>query len=70
MEDEEKPAHALVKRIAKELRTGGFKADSAVEVGDVRETVMDAVARWGADLIVVSPHGHTAIRRFLLGSVA
>jgi universal stress protein A len=70
MAGEGKAAHALVEQIAKELRTAGFKADTAVEVGDVREGIINAAARWRADLIVVASHGQTGIRRFLLGSVA
>jgi nucleotide-binding universal stress UspA family protein len=70
MEGEGKLAHALVDRIARELRSAGFKADTAVEVGDVRESIIDAATQWGADLIVVGSHGQRGIRRFLLGSTA
>jgi nucleotide-binding universal stress UspA family protein len=70
LESEKEPAHALVERIAKELRTAGFKADTAVEVGDVREGIIDCAAEWRADLIVVGSHGQRDVRRFLLGSVA
>src|SRR5271157_349277 len=70
LEDQKKPARELVERIAKELRSSGFKADSAVEVGDIRESIIDFAAEWGADLIVVGSHGQTGIKRFLLGSVA
>jgi nucleotide-binding universal stress UspA family protein len=69
LEDQKKPAHALVERAATELRSAGFKVDTAVEVGDIRETVIDSAADWGADLIVVGSHGR-GIQRFLLGSVA
>jgi nucleotide-binding universal stress UspA family protein len=70
LEDQKKPAHELVERIAKELRSTGFKVDAAVEVGDIRERIIDSAAEWGADLIVVGSHGQRGIRRFLLGSVA
>lgn len=70
LDDQKKPAHALVERIAKELRSAGFKADTAVEVGDVRESIIDSAAKWRADLIVVGSHGQRGIQRFLLGSVA
>jgi nucleotide-binding universal stress UspA family protein len=70
LEDQKKPAHELVERIAKELRGTGFKVDTAVEVGDIRETIIDSAEAWGADLIVVGSHGQSAIQRFLLGSVA
>ena len=70
LDDQKKPARELVERIAKELRSAGFKVDTAVEVGDIRERIIDSAAEWGADLIVVGSHGERGIRRFLLGSVA
>lgn len=70
LEDEVKPAHALVDAIAGELRQNGFQASTAVVVGDTRESIIDRAAEWGADLIVVGSHGHRGIRRLLLGSVA
>ena len=70
LEDQKKPARALVERIAQELRSAGFKVDAAVEVGDIRERIIDSAAEWDADLIVIGSHGQRGIKRFLLGSVA
>ena len=70
LDDQKKPARELVERIARELLSAGFKVDAAVEVGDIRERIIDSAAEWGADLIVVGSHGQRGIRRFLLGSVA
>src|ERR1035441_6928317 len=70
LDDQKKPARELVERIASELRSAGFKVDSAVEVGDIRERIIDSAEEWGADLIVVGSHGRSGIQRFLLGSVA
>ena len=70
LEDQKKPARELVERVAKELRSAGFKVDAAVEVGDIREGIIDSAAEWDADLIVVASHRERGIRRFLLGSVA
>jgi nucleotide-binding universal stress UspA family protein len=68
--DQKQPAHELVERIAGQLRSATFKAETAVEAGDVRECILDAAAEWHADLIVVGSHGKRGIQRFLLGSVA
>jgi nucleotide-binding universal stress UspA family protein len=70
LEVQKKPARELVERIARELRSAGFKVDTAVEVGDIREGIIDSAATWPADLIVVGSHGQRGIQRFLLGSVA
>jgi nucleotide-binding universal stress UspA family protein len=70
LEDQKKPARELVERIAKELHSAGFKVNVAVEIGDIRETIIDSAAEWGADLIVVGSRGQSGIKRFLLGSVA
>ena len=70
LQDEIKPATEFVQRVAKELNGAGFKADSCVRIGDVRETIIDLAAEWHADVIVVGSHGKRGLRRFLLGSVA
>jgi len=70
LEGQRKPAHVLVERIAKELQNAGFKADTAVEIGDIREGIIDYAEEWRADLIVIGSHGEKGILRFLLGSVA
>ena len=68
--DMKKPAQELVERIAEQLRDAGFKAETAVEVGDVRERILDSASEWRADLIVLGSHGKRGLQRFLLGSVA
>jgi nucleotide-binding universal stress UspA family protein len=70
LEVQKKPAQELVERIAKELRSAGFNVNVAVEIGDIRETIIDSAAEWSADLIVVGSHGQRGIQRFLLGSAA
>jgi nucleotide-binding universal stress UspA family protein len=70
LDDQKKPARELVERIANELHAAGFKVDPTVEVGDIREKIIDCASDWGADLIVVGSHGRSGIQRFLLGSLA
>jgi nucleotide-binding universal stress UspA family protein len=70
LEEMKKPTQELVECIAKQLRAAGFKAETAVEVGDVRERILDSASEWRADLIVLGSHGTRGIQRFLLGSVA
>ena len=40
------------------------------EVGDPAATIVDVAAAEGFDLVVIGHKGHSAIERFLLGSVA
>jgi nucleotide-binding universal stress UspA family protein len=70
LEGQKQPAHALVNHIAKELRNAGFKADTAIKVGDIREIIIDSAADWHADLIVLGSHGKRGLQRFLLGGVS
>jgi nucleotide-binding universal stress UspA family protein len=70
LEGQKKEFLALVGRIADELRTAGFSAHAAVEIGDARETIIATSIAWDADLILVGSHGKRGIQRFLLGSVS
>jgi nucleotide-binding universal stress UspA family protein len=70
LEGQKQPARALVNHIAKELRDAGFKADTAIKVGDIREVIIDSAADWHADLIVLGSHGKRGLQRFLLGGVS
>jgi nucleotide-binding universal stress UspA family protein len=70
LEGEQQPAHALVERIAAELRRVGFAVQTRVRIGDVATTILDQGAEWHTDLIVVGSHGQRSIHDFLLGSVA
>jgi nucleotide-binding universal stress UspA family protein len=70
LEAEKKPAQELVERLAEKLRTAGFKASGVLDVGDVREQIVDYAAEWQADLIMVGSRGRMTVARMLLGSVA
>jgi nucleotide-binding universal stress UspA family protein len=70
LQEQYREAHALVDRAAQTLQSHGFRAHTAVELGDIRETIIDQAARWNADLILVGSHGRKGLNRFLLGSVS
>lgn len=70
LEERARQAHALVDKHVHKLRADGYQVDSIVETGDVREAIIDAAARWQADLILLGSHGHKGMGRLLLGSVA
>lgn len=70
LEAERDAAKALVERVATELRSAGFKVETLVGVGDVREGIIDTAGDWHADLIMVGSHGLRGMHRFLLGSVS
>ncbi len=70
LEDQAKSTRALVEKYLQHLRSEGYKVDSSVETGDVRQEILDAAARWPADLILLGSHGHKGMTRLLLGSVA
>jgi nucleotide-binding universal stress UspA family protein len=70
LQDEGGEARKLVDRIAGELRSAGFQAQSVVAKGDIRETIVNIAETWPADLIVMGSRGHGGLKRLLLGSVA
>ena len=70
LEDQKKPAFILLQPIADELRRAGFRVETAVEMGDARETIIEKAITWNAELILVGSHGQRGIQSFLLGSVS
>lgn len=70
LQDEKPLARALVERVGSELHSAGFKVETTIIVGDIRETIIHSAAEWHADLIILGSHGHRGLKRLLLGSVA
>jgi nucleotide-binding universal stress UspA family protein len=70
--DEEMQKHArdLTKKTAESLKKKGIKTQSVVLEGDARSVIVHEAEKWKADLIMMGSHGHTGIKRLLLGSVA
>lgn len=69
-EAETKRAEGLVVKAADELRSKGLKVTTVVEQGDPQSKIIDAAAKWHADLIVIGSHGRKGLEHFLLGSVS
>ncbi len=70
LQDQFREGRDSVERAANILGNAGFKVDTSVKQGDIRETIIDSAAECGADLILLGSHGRSGLRRFLLGSVA
>ena len=48
---------------------GAERVTTLLQDGDPREIILDLAEDWHADLIVISSHGHSGLRRMLMGSV-
>ena len=55
---------------AARLKEHGFVADSFSQEGNPENVIVDHARNWGADLIVVGECHHSAVERFLAGSVS
>ena len=55
---------------AKELELHNIKVSKAVAYGNVAEEVIKFAEKQKVDLIIISTHGHSGIKRWMLGSVA
>jgi nucleotide-binding universal stress UspA family protein len=70
IEDAKREADGLVKAGSDKLSRTGHKALSEVIMGFPRRAISEYAKEWNAGLIMAGSHGHSAIGRFLLGSVA
>ncbi|MCC6790637.1 MAG: universal stress protein [Thermomicrobiales bacterium] len=61
-------AQHSVDEVAGRLRAGEVTAEGAVFFGTVSQAILDALAP--GDVLVMSSHGRTGVRRWVLGSVA
>jgi nucleotide-binding universal stress UspA family protein len=63
-------ARSYLARIEADLTTQGLMVKSAVRYGHAVEEILDHARAAGADLIAMSTHGRTGLRRWVLGSIA
>ncbi len=70
LETQKKEAYPLVEKFATRLRNAGFTVETAIELGDIRNRLIDDANESHSDLIIVGSHGHKGVHRFFLGSVA
>ena len=63
-------AEEYLKKMEDQLKAKGFNADSHVRYGDDAEEILDHVSQKDVDMVAMTTHGRSGIKRFLLGSVA
>jgi len=63
-------AEEYLRKIEERLKAKGFKVDSHVRYGNDADEVLDHAAQKDIDLIAMTTHGRSGVKRFLLGSVA
>jgi nucleotide-binding universal stress UspA family protein len=70
IEDAVREGERLAQEGATRISSAGYEAFPKASPGHPRSDISCFAKEWGADLILVGSHGHSAIGRFLLGSVA
>jgi nucleotide-binding universal stress UspA family protein len=68
--DIEKEAELYVNEKVAQLRKEKVKASGVTREGDVPDIILDVAEEAHADMITMSTHGRTGVRRWLMGSVA
>ena len=68
--DAENEAIEYVNNQAVALKKENIKVSVMIQNGPVPDTILEVAEQMQADLIAMSTHGRTGIRRWLLGSVA
>ncbi len=63
-------AESYLQRVEDRLKGRGFKVESHVRYGEDAEEILEHAAQKDIDLIAMTTHGRSGVRRFLLGSVA
>ena len=66
----DRPMKAYLELNAKELKSQGIKASIAIAYGNAADEIIKFADKNKIDLIIISTHGHSGIKRWMLGSVA
>jgi nucleotide-binding universal stress UspA family protein len=66
----DRPMKAYLELKARELKAQGIKVSSAVSYGTVPDEIVSFADKNNIDLIIISTHGYSGIKRWVLGSVA
>lgn len=70
LEQEKQQARSYLESVAERLRNDGIAANTTVLTGWPADIIVYRGAALGPQLIVMATHGHTGVRRLLLGNVA
>lgn len=70
MADAREWAGEAVGEVVADLRAAGLEATAVVEDADPKRFLVQEAERWAADCIFLGARGHSALERFLLGSVS
>lgn len=63
-------AEEYLVKIEKQLKQKGFKVDSHIRFGHEAEEILNHCGQCDIDLIAMSTHGRSGVKRWLLGSIA
>ncbi len=63
-------AEEYLGKIKERLETKGFRVETHVRYGHGAEEILEHAAQKDVDLIAMTTHGRSGVKRFLLGSVA
>jgi nucleotide-binding universal stress UspA family protein len=63
-------AEEYLKGLENDLKAKGLDVDTHVRYGNDAEEILDHAAQKDIDLIAMSTHGRSGVKRFFLGSVA
>lgn len=70
LETRRQRAEAYLERVRRGLQRRGITARVMVRSGDPAEEILACASTQGADLVLMSTHGRSGVRRVLMGSVA